>query len=703
MRIAYRLCAALAIAGCSTMPAGGDGSDLAVTAPTDGGVNSAADQGMGGGNDAGCPPFPDAERAKRIDWLRSTLQTSVTKFETKNSDGQGGITCPAPGSSTEAVHDFGDYAFARVTLAPNDPATQKLAESALTCVLSFETDTGGFPFHVGDAPSVSDNSGEFAMASLALYLHSGMASAPFAAAAVPKVRAALGAIDGHAVCPGYTNICFYQIAELVTLGTWLAANPDPMVAADGTARVTSGRSRLEAAAPKGWLGFTRAAGLTEFDSPTYNEVDLEALHIALVGAPDDQYKAEVRAALDYIWANVASVNFRPRGTIAGPYSRTYDFFYGQANVCRSLYYEGLRDTQPSSPGLDAAVLLYADSLYRPPAATLCFGDLPSRDVLGTWGPDGGAGGKQRYTYLTPDVTLGTTSADYTTNPTSVQDEMIQAELANGDTGAVITPLGDYLDDPGSSIQAGDFSKVTHVPIGAAAAQLHGTALVTLVLPARDPGYMVKVAGVDTPVPLVKLSTDISLPIDGGAVLLIDGAPQMPPNAPVKLGSNPVVTVKIGSSVAAVAVLDASGRECPSNGAIADATQPEIDLQQLPTPSPHMIRLTVYHDLNPKAVSAQTLATCFARLALLLAVGRCDGAGCDTAFATQVAGLAKAAKASFTPATGDWDLSAATLDQHTLHVHRVAGPNAKVLAREVDGAALVFPPLSLNGVPISLGP
>jgi hypothetical protein len=58
---------------------------------------------------------------------------------------------------------------------------------------------------------------------------------------------------------------------------------------------------------------------------------------------------------------------------------------------------------------------------------------------------------------------------------------------------------------------------------------------------------------------------------------------------------------------------------------------------------------------------------------------------------------------WTAHTGDWDVDVTMPQGSELRVHRTVGTSPAVLAREVDGHAVAFPALAVNGAAIVLGP
>jgi hypothetical protein len=253
-------------------------------------------------------------------------------------------------------------------------------------------------------------------------------------------------------------------------------------------------------------------------------------------------------------------------------------------------------------------------------------------------------------------------------------------------------LPDYLDAPGSEVQAGDFKKVTHLLASPAAAQSKGELLVLFRVPADDPKY---VSPSGAPVPPVNLATNVLFPADADEIW-IDGA-RTDAHAARTLGPKSTIALRVGAGAIAFAVVDAGGLECP--GAPATSAS-EIDMKPLAgATSGHgtTARLAIYH-AKTLPVDTSKLRGCFARSALLFAGADCAGATCARDLGARVQAAVAQASVTWDPASGDWQVTA-QLDAK-LHVHR---KNDAILARHVDGAPIHFAPLAVNGAPVSLAP
>jgi hypothetical protein len=664
------------------------------------------------GGQEGCTGVAAApqDRANRVEWLKAAVAQWTSRFEKEWLDASGALGCPAPSRTSKgAVHDLGDYAFAKLVTEGDSAPARARAEAALRCLFTFQKVgpkgdllAGAFPFHYGDDINPKENPTEFALAPLAgLVTHRGL-SAELKQELAPRVLTALDAVERHPVCPKYTNICLLQIAEMLSLGGLLEEATDPRIREEGKARVASGKARLD-----DWLAFTRRAGIAEYDSPTYAEVDVTALLLALRGSQDEGARAGVRGALDFLWSDLAA-NYSPgRGGLAGPYSRTYDFVTGQGAASVSYFVEGLRAEPPERGALSGGMLSpivhlleEQQSQYRPSLNALCLSAEPEREIASTFG-SGGAGKRERYAYVAPELALGSVSADYGTSLDSNQDEPIWGIVGSSPKSAAITVLSDYLDSPGVQVKRGNFTKPTHLLMSPAAAQSKGTLLALLRVQAADPKYK---DSKDVSVPLVNLATNILIPADADETL-VDGRP-VERDRDVALDVHSTLLVRTGTGALAISIVDSGGLECPdTDGGSSERRPPVVRLKPFEsgdaTHGP-TLRVVIYHETElPKVPRA--LTGCFARAALLFAGERCDTPGCAEDLVARVAAANRAAKRVYDARTGDWDVSVRVASGPELRVHRTVRGEGGILAREIDGHERVFPPLAVNGRAILLRP
>jgi hypothetical protein len=449
-----------------------------------------------------------------------------------------------------------------------------------------------------------------------------------------------------------------------------------------------------------------SSGSTSSDSPTYNGTDLDALSLGMQDIQVAQTVAHIRALDDRLWREIAANYFAPRTLLAGPFSRTYDFFEGAGILQRHLYMAGL-STYSGGADLSSALLLQAqlDNVYQPPLDALCETALPMREVASIWAVDGGPQGKFRTAYITPDYTLGSTSSNYTTSLSSVQDLPFVAELPNGYQNAIVSVLPDYRDAPGESAQAVDFNKVTHLQINPVGVQKNGELLATVLVPATDPGYTFGDGG---PEPLVNLSTNVTFPRNADAILW-NGQPVGVDAGftSSNLSVGDTLSVAVGNGVITVSVLSASGVECPSDGGFVEQTSAPSSITIKPlvvAGTGPLGRLAIYHATTLPS-DLTVWSKCFARATLLIAGESCPGGdgGCAASFSAFQQSVAASANETWNAGTGDWSVAVSFPDggePQSLSLERSAA-NGKIISQLVDGSPIAFAPLQLNGTPILL--
>jgi hypothetical protein len=239
------------------------------------------------------------------------------------------------------------------------------------------------------------------------------------------------------------------------------------------------------------------------------------------------------------------------------------------------------------------------------------------------------------------------------------------------------------------------------------AQSEGTLLALLRVSARDPKY---VAPDGTPMALVNLATNVVFPAQP-VELWINGTSELDAAAP-QVGADQVlplpstIVLRMGSGAVGVTLLDAGGLECPAaDGSIQSMSSPVVHLKPLAAATSSQGatgRFVVYH-ATTLPTDTSTLTNCFARVALVMSATSCSTATCAADLGTALGSAAAAAAMTWNTTTGDWDVRAKVASGPELHVHRTLGSKAAVLAREVDGVAVAFAPLEVNGTPVLLGP
>lgn len=195
----------------------------------------------------------------------------------------------------------------------------------------------------------------------------------------------------HKVQPSYSNIAIMNAGDLILLGEALAR---PDVAAEGYARFDK------------IFRYAQAAGIHEFDSPTYTDVDLNGLEMIEALAARESARAQARALLNLCWTDIALNWFPAAQRLGGANSRTYDFLHGVGELDRQLAWNGwLNEAQ--GPDYDSAYMF--QGRWHPPEKLHALSTQFPRLVRQSWGENWY---QSRTHYLLADITLSSIAAGY---------------------------------------------------------------------------------------------------------------------------------------------------------------------------------------------------------------------------------------------------------------------------------------------------
>jgi len=117
------------------------------------------------------------------------------------------------------------------------------------------------------------------------------------------------AVRAHASGPDYTNIWLLKAASMVTLGRALGRAE---LEADGEERIDH------------WIQYTAGNGISEYNSPCYNAVDVYALEWIYHYASEGAFRRKVAECLNYLYADIFQHWHWQAGIGAGTHSRAYD-------------------------------------------------------------------------------------------------------------------------------------------------------------------------------------------------------------------------------------------------------------------------------------------------------------------------------------------------------------------------------------------
>ena len=83
--------------------------------------------------------------------------------------------------------------------------------------------------------------------------------------------------------------------------------------------------------------YTSSAGVHEFVSPTYANVQLGALYMGYMYCKNFTIKTQIEHVLDYLWLQIGSNYYAPSAQLTGPHSRDYDFLLSHGMVDVDMY------------------------------------------------------------------------------------------------------------------------------------------------------------------------------------------------------------------------------------------------------------------------------------------------------------------------------------------------------------------------------
>ncbi|MGN6370311.1 MAG: hypothetical protein ACTHN5_18810 [Phycisphaerae bacterium] len=514
----------------------------------------------------------------RIASLRTDLESALTSFQQNLAKPD---FHPEPRALTYTAHCL--LALGHPA-AEAEPLLQKAFDSQNMDPLS--PNFGTFPWQL-DNPAIKDpNAVEFTAKPLApiFLLYGDKLSDQFKHDATRHLQAAAQAILHHKVPLDYTNIFLMKCANLYSLG---------LILNDRSLQLSGIKGFRE------WFAFTRAHGLTEYNSPTYANTQLACLlQTERLPTPpaSPTLKKELDAALDFLWTDLAANTFLNKNTLggaqlAGPFSRTYDFLSGSGPFDRFLYAESLRDTPPTKSLLvDSAepLLNELEHGYRPDQSILQIPHLPERTLHESFGDQPG---QDRTTYLTPNFAIGSASASR-----GQQDRQLSislAELTPGKTLCDISALAETLDNPYGNKKLPDrtgHQKPTPLKPAAAITQDNATLLALLDLAPSQNADLLKP-------PPATLSTDILFPANADSIFL-DGKPLThAPNQTLPITNNSWLILREGKAAAALRIFQADA--VGGVGGPDNSNTPQFFIKY-DNPASHTARLVAYHCTNNTA-------------------------------------------------------------------------------------------------------
>jgi hypothetical protein len=331
----------------------------------------------------------------------------------------------------------------------------------------------------------------------------------------------------HRVPVQYTNIFLMKATNLLLCGE----------AIGDTSAVDDGKKMLD-----DWLAFTGRYGVIEYDSPVYSNIDLNCVTAGYNHTRDPHARAALKTILDYLWADVSANYFAGQESLTGAHSRDYSFVDSVGMISWAYYLVGLSD-HATAVGLFNEMpdtwTNAAEGPYEPPEAIVSLGRIPTRLIRQRVGEKYG---QDRYTWITPDFSIGSASAYYGT-----QDKLVNCELASAKRLCNIVLIADGFDAPYGRVKRPDragHNKPVLIERAVTTVQERGIVLAMLNLTGAKNNENQSVA------------TNVLIPARAEAIY-VDGA-LVSLSAPIEraLSVDSVVTVKEGNGAVAVRFLHA---------------------------------------------------------------------------------------------------------------------------------------------------
>ena len=371
----------------------------------------------------------------RPDNLNGPFQDSLTRFETSLAKG------------VPTLRDLTNGALVNLAL-PGRPVEKSVEWIRRALSLQEMNPASGsygeVPWQQGH-PEIRDaNAIEFTMQAMGLLFitHADRLPPAFQEECKPHLVAAVAAIRRHQVPTSYTNIFLMKSVNLSLLGRILK---DPSVEAEGEGMLEH------------WLQFTAQHGISEYDSPTYYDADLDSLVSGWLCGSETLH-TKCGQAMELFWKDIGANFFPARGSLSGPHSRDYDFLTGRGSIGRFMAQAGwVPVSETMKPDMEAVYLLenqLSPRGYRPSASARQLAEQPEKVVLSTFyrGEPEKERGRERYNYVTPQFAMGSTSADY-----GPQGKPVSIELAGPADMPSISVIVDQKSNPYGRVHQRDAS------------------------------------------------------------------------------------------------------------------------------------------------------------------------------------------------------------------------------------------------------
>ena len=548
--------------------------------------------------------------AQRIPVLASALHGTATAT----------LLDDVPNGTLLTTASLSDAALAMLA-SGGDPAQAQQLVNLMFSAQNMDTSSpsyGVIPWDYNSDHVKDPNSTDFACQALGpIYIHYGdKLPSNFLFAMRQHIRAAIPVLEQRKPAVSYTNMDLMNTVNLLLLGQ--------IVADDGAVDV--GKQALQQ-----WLDYTKNAGITEYNSPTYYAISLDSLLMGLLYSTDSSVRTSLRTALDTFWTSIQANYFAGREDLSGAHSRDYDFLEGRGGLFYYLWAEGLKNSRINTGNNVDISRVY--TLENGLSAHGYHPDLTTLPILPKWIVNSNPNvlNSDRTNFVTGDFAFASASANY-----GPQDKLINLELTSAkDLFPEITIVPDKFDAPYGQVETLDGTghpKATHLALNPASVQKAGMLLTLLDL---DPSQAGAVSNLATNVLLPAFAD--SLYVDGKKVDLTK-AIQIP------LSTASWIGVREGQSAVLI--------RCFAADALG-STAPEMVLQSDANGLPfRTARITIYHYFGTPT-NPTTLSQTHLKVGLIIVAYRCI----DDAAWNSLLGNARSSQLSAVEINGNWQVEA----------------------------------------------
>ncbi|MDO4551044.1 MAG: hypothetical protein Q4C96_07315 [Planctomycetia bacterium] len=209
----------------------------------------------------------------------------------------------------------------------------------------------------------------------------------------------------HDVPSRYTNIALVNITNLILLGEILN---ETHLKSEGLRRA------------RRFLLWTWKNGITEYVSPTYYGVNLEALSLLQHYAQNEEAKNFAAAVQKLLWTDISANYFPAAGRLSGSHSRSYNYLYGTDPFSEAYFRKWNWDNSPLTHS-SIYFLSAWQSTNKPDQNLYNLSKTFPRKIIQKWHHEASG---YRTNYICHDISLGTSSAYYP----AAQDMLLAADL-----------------------------------------------------------------------------------------------------------------------------------------------------------------------------------------------------------------------------------------------------------------------------------